>query len=320
MLKRVIYSLVLAFALYLSVIPGTCRAEVVDKIAIVVNSEVVTEGEIDRMLAPIYEQYKTLYKGTDLIKKLEEARQRIITQLIEDRLILCEAKRQNVEVGDKDIEAKLDEARRRFPSRGDFEKALAAQRLTIKDLRARYRDQLMIRRLIDQKVGAKVTITPVDIANYYNAHADEFKQPAEIKLRNILIKPKDDLPPYKASGLAREVMRRLREGGDFAGLAKVYSDGPGAEDGGMMGYVKKGDLLPEIEKKVFELKEGEISGIIQTSLGYHIFKVEEKKAERNLEFSEVRREVEDRIFMEKVRDKIGGWINNLKKNAYIAFK
>jgi len=316
MLKKIVCLLILALSASLPLL----HAEVVDKIAIVVNNEVVTDGEIDRLLAPIYEQYRTLYKGTDLIKKLEEARQRIIMQLIEDRLILGEARRRNVEVNEKEIESRIEEARRRFASRSDFEKALWEQRLTVKDLRARYKDQLMTKKLIDEKVGMKVTITPVDIANYYKEHVNEFRQPPEIRLRNILIKPKDDLPPYKALGLAREISRRLREGGDFAGLAKVYSDGPGAEEGGMMGYVKKGDLLPEIEKVVFNLKEDQVSDIIQTSLGYHIFKVEEKRAERSLEFSEVRREVEDKIFRERAKDKIEGWVSNLKKNAYIAFK
>lgn len=317
MAKKILYSLLLATALFSG---DVLHAEVIDKIAVAVNNEVITEGEISRMLAPIYEQYKTLYNGAELIKKLEEARQRIIEQLIGDRLILSEARRLNIEANEKEINARIEDARSRFASKGDFDKALFLQRITLKELKARYRDQIITRRLIDEKVGSKVAITPVEISNYYATHKDEFKQPSEVKLRNILIKPKDGLPPYKAANLAKEVFRRLREGGDFAGLAKVYSDGPGAEDGGMMGYVKKGDLLPEIEKVVFNLKVGQVSDVVQTSLGYHILKVEEKKEAKSPELSEIRREVEDAIFREKVKGKIDGWVKNLKKNAYIAFK
>ena len=87
-----------------------------------------------------------------------------------------------------------------------------------------------------------------------------------------------------------------------------------------MGYVKKGDLLPEIDKVVFDLKEGELSGIIQTNLGYHIFKVEEKKPARTLSISEARRDIEEAVFREKIEQRVKDWVEGLKKHAYIAFK
>ena len=87
-----------------------------------------------------------------------------------------------------------------------------------------------------------------------------------------------------------------------------------------MGYIKRGDLLPEIEKAVFVLKPGEVTGIVQTSLGYHIFKVEEKEAPKTLSLSEVRHDVESAVYKSKADAKIKGWLEGLKKNAYIAFK
>ncbi len=295
-------------------------AEVIDKIAIVVNNEVITQGEIDRLLAPIYEQYKPLYHGDELIQKLEEARQKIIEQLIEDKLMLSEAKKLNIEIDDRDVEGRLDETIKRFGPKERFEQALSEQHLTLKDLRSRFKEQLMTRRLIDQKIGSRIMVTPVEIQNYYDKHINEFVQPEEIKLWNILVKLKPGLNAEKASELAKEILKRLQTGEDFAGLAKIYSEGPNAVDGGLMGYVKRGELLPEIEKAVFNLKDGEISDIIQTSLGYHIFKLEERRASRTLPLPEVRHEIEEAIFREKVRGKIKGWIEGLKKNAYIAFK
>jgi len=297
---------------------GLAYGEVVDKIEVVVNDEVITQSEIDRVLAPIYERYKVLYKSDDLIKKLMEARQKVIEQLIEDRLILTEAKRLNVEVDEKDIDEKIEETQKNFDSRARFEEALKAQHLSLKDLRARYKDQLMARRLIDQKVGSKVMITPVDISNYYNSHMSAYSQPEAIRLRTILIKGKMD--PKRASELAKTVSDKIKAGADFTELAKSYSEGPNANEGGLMAYIQRGELLPEIEKTVFSLKKGEVSDIIQTSLGYHIFKMEEKRPSRVLLLSEVKREVEDTIFRDKIKEKIKGWIEGLKKNAYIAFK
>ena len=313
-----LYSLIISLAV-IFIGPHT-HAAVIDKIAVVVNDEMITQGEIDQLLVPAYEHYKTLFTGAKLLKKLEEARQKIMEQLIEDRLILGEAKKQNIEVGDKEIEERIAGTQKRMGTKERFEQALAEQRLTLKDLKTRFKEQIMVRRLVDARIGSRIKITPLETESYYNAHLNEFTTPEEIKLSNILIKPRPDLNPEKAQHLAKEVLNRIREGGDFAGLAKIYSEGPNAQDGGMMGFVKKGDLLPAIEKVVFSMKPGEVSGIIQTGMGYHIFRVEEKKMPEVMSLHQVRREVEDAVYREKSREKIKGWVENLKKNAYIAFK
>lgn len=312
-----LYPMVFLAAIFLSN-PVLC--EVIDRVAIVVNTEIITESEIDRALAPVYSQYRTTYQGDQLIKKLEESRQKIVEQMIEDKLILCEAKKQNIEVDDTQIEDRLNEMRGRFGSKENLEAALQQQRLTIKELKSRIREQLMTKAMVDRKIGGRIAITPVEVKNYYDSHKDEFAEAEERKISNILIKLKKDVDASKTLQLAREVARRLKSGGDFAALAQVYSEGPGAEGGGAMGYVKKGDLLPEVESVVFSLNEGQTSNMVQTSLGYHFFKVEEIKKARELPLSEVQREVEDSIYREKIKEKIKGWVEGLKKNAYIAFK
>jgi parvulin-like peptidyl-prolyl isomerase len=299
---------------------GAALAVVVDKIVVVVNGEAVSEREIERILEPIYEQYRGLYYGDELIKKLEEVRRKVIEQLVEDKLILSEAKRIEVPIEDRDIEARVREVLKRFPSQDDMEKALAEQGLTLKELRKNYKEQMMVRKLIDSKIGSTISISPVEVRDYYQKRSSEFVQPEQVKLRNILIRPKQDLPPQKAEELAKELLGRIRQGGDFVAIAKEYSEGPNAAEGGDMGYIKKGDILPEIEKVIFELKPGDVSDIIRTDLGYHIFKVEDRLERKEKDFSEVRREIEETLFRQKIRDKIRVWVFNLRKNAYIEFK
>ena len=115
-------------------------------------------------------------------------------------------------------------------------------------------------------------------------------------------------------------MHRIKEGCDFEGLAKEYSESPGASEGGTMGYVKKGDLMPQIEGIVFNLKEGQTSDIVQSPLGYHIFKVDGKKARRTMELFEVRQNIEEFLYREKVSQRLKSWIDSLAKSAYIEFK
>lgn len=313
--------IVFAFMLTMTCALCAAQAAVVDKIAVVVNNEAVTMSEIDRMLMPVYAKYKATYTDErELVKKLEEARQKIVEQLIEDKLIVSEAKRQNIEVDDKELSAKIAEIEKQFASKNAFTKALMEQHLSIKELKTRYREQMMSRRLIDRKIGAKILVTPVDVHTYYNGHISDFIQPGEVKLRNILIKVKDESDIDRASALARDIETKLKAGEDFSTLAQAHSEGPGASEGGLMGYVKKDDLMPELEKAVWEMKEGEISGVVQSPVGYHIFKVDEVRSERTLTVKDAYKEIEDLLFREKIRVKIKGWVDTLRKNAYIAFK
>ncbi|MFH1189463.1 MAG: peptidylprolyl isomerase [Candidatus Omnitrophota bacterium] len=310
----------IAAAALLAIVSCVSYAAVVDKILVVVNNEVITQGEIDRILAPAYEQYKAAFPGEDLIKKLDEARQAVLAQLIEEKLILSEARRQNIEVDEKDVNAKVEEAKKKFPSNDVFEQALASQHLTLKELKVKFKEQLMAKELVDQKVGARIYITPSEIVEYYNLHVNEFSKPEQIKLSNILIKPKENVNTEKTEELVGEISKRLKGGSNFAELAKIYSEGPGAKDGGAVGYVKKGDLLPEIESIVFGMKEGETSDMIRTKLGYHFFRVDEKKAAEAVSMADARRPIEEALWMGKMKDRSKEWIEDLRKHAYIAFK
>jgi peptidyl-prolyl cis-trans isomerase SurA len=296
-------------------------AAVVDRIVVVVNNEIITQREIDVLLGPVYEQYRAMYNGEELIRRLEDAREKILKQLIEDRLILSEAKKQNISVEEKEVTLKIDEIKNKVGSEKDLETMLNEQNLTLKELRERYKEKMMVRKLIDQKVGSRIIITPLEVKNYYNEHKEDFLRPEEVKLRAILIKPAQGQGGEAgALQLTRDILKRLKEGCDFEGLARQYSDAPGAGEGGLMGYVKKGDLMPQIENIVFNLQEGQISGIIQSSLGYHIFKVEEKTARRTQALTEVRQDVEEYLYREKANEKLRGWISSLAKSAYIEFR
>jgi len=292
--------------------------EVIDKVEIIVNDEMITRREIDSSLAPLYEKYKTVYSGEELMSKLLEARQNIVSQLIDDRLVYSEAKRLNIQVSDDEVNEKINDTIRHFGSREEFQKALSIQQVTEKELLDRYREQIASRRLVDQKVGSKVVITPTEAIEYYNKHAAEFSEPEELNILNIMIKPGENAK--RSATLIQDIMKRLNEGCDFGGLAKIYSEGPGAEDGGSMGYAKRGDLMPQIEEPIFKLKDGEISGIIQTSGGYHIFKVVDRKPAKARTLNEARDEVEGTIFRQKVNERIKEWIATLRKNAYIEIR
>ncbi|UCD54625.1 MAG: peptidylprolyl isomerase [Candidatus Omnitrophota bacterium] len=295
-------------------------AEVVSKILVIVNDEVITQGEVNRILIPIYKQYKELYTGQEFARKLDEARRNVLQKLIQDKLLLTEGKRRKIEAGDEEVEIKIESLRKRFPDEEEFKKTLERENILLSELEKKIKERIIIDKLIDMEIRRRVSISPSEIVEYYESHRDEFEEPEKIKLKSILVKISEDRPEKESLELAKRILARLEEGANFGLLAEEYSDGPYAESAGDMGWVKPGELMPKINDTIFTLEENQFSGILKTNLGFHIFKVEEKNASRARKFDEARDDIERILFSNKLEEHLGRWLENLKKDAYIAFR
>jgi peptidyl-prolyl cis-trans isomerase SurA len=313
--KIVLFSL-LASLVFISV----SQAEIVDKVIAVVNDEVITRSELDRILTPIYAQYKEIYSDEELIKKMEEARRELLLQMIEDKLILQEARKAGIEVSREEVDRRLNDVKSRFASQEEFEEILASQDLSIDILRKRYKEQLMMKKIFDREVRSRVVVLPTQVQEYYKKHIDEFNEPEKVVLRTIMLKVGKDKAKEKVLEKAQDIKKRLDAGEDFGELAKEFSEDASAIEGGLIGYVKKGQLMKEFDEVVFNLKPQEISPIIKSDLGFHIFKVDKKIPAHTRAFSEVREEIQNMLYQQKVNKRFEEWIDKLKENAYISIK
>jgi peptidyl-prolyl cis-trans isomerase SurA len=292
---------------------------VIDKIVAVVNNEVITQREVTRLLFPLFEKYKKEYTGKRLENKMLEAEDVVLTQLIDEKLILSEAKRQGIEATGKEIELRLKNVKNRFGTEKEFRGALAEQNISLTELRDSFKSDIIKSKLIHKVVGLKVIIAPSEVNRYYDEHIDEFMEPKKARVFNILIKNK---PEEKGTALflANKIKETIKSGGDFKELAKEYSEGPNAKEGGDLGTVKKGEMIEELDDAIFSLEIGEVSNVIESPLGYHIVKVTEKKPEKTTEFDIVKQDIEGLIFREKIDDKVKKWLKGLKRDAYISIK
>lgn len=294
-------------------------AEVVERILAVVNDEIVTEQDLQIIMAPVLAQYRTVYTGKEYEEKFNETRQEFLNKVIEDKLVLSEAKRKQVIVKDNEVDEMIAEVQNKFPSRDIFLKAIGEQGLTEKKLWNRFRDQLMTQKLVAYEVKSRVAVSPGEINKYYKSHQQEFAQGDRVKLQQILIRI-GARTEEEAKAFAQSLIAKLKDGVSFEDLAKAYSEGAEAKEGGEMGWVEKGQLLGEIDEKVFALNLGEITDPIMTSLGCHIFKVVERQKFSVKPLEEVRDEIQDELFKEKLRVRLDAWIRDLKKNAYISIR
>jgi len=296
------------------------QAETINKFVAIVNDEVITQQDIDQLLAVLYAQYSQEYKGDELLQKMEQVKKDILNQVIEDKLVLSRAKELNIKVTESEISERLDYIKNGFSSEEEFYKTLETQGITIANLKDRYRDQVMMKKLVDYEVKSKISVLPSEISDYYEKHKDQFKEGDKCRVKNILIKAKDEVSFELAKVEIEDVFNKLKEGGNFDDLAMQYSQGPNAEKGGDMGYIEQGQMLEALDKAIFKLKPGEFSEPVKSEIGYHIFKVEDIKYGRLSSLEDVNKDIQMVLFQDKFKAQVNEWLSDLKKKAYICIK
>lgn len=302
---------------------GLCSfsyAEIVDRIIIVVNDEVITQRELGRRLQPVIYELQSVYSGQVLDDKINELRTKLIDQLIYDKLVLSQAKRKGIKVEDKEIEEQLKTVKQRFKNDEEFYMTLEMQGITLRELEENYKSTIMARKLIDMDVSSKIVITPVEVINFYEKNKELFKKPKMAKVRAITIKVKPERDVASAEEMAKALHKRITEGEDFGNLAKEFSDSVYAEKLGDMGYIKQGEMMNKIDDVIFKLNIGQVSDVIKTDLGFHIFKVEDISPEELPTFEQVSEEAERRIYLIKMKERLDKMVEKLRADAYIEFK
>ncbi len=179
---------------------------------------------------------------------------------------------------------------------------------------------LAIRALIEQQIASKIVITDTETKAYYDGNSQMFKQPAQVKASHILIKVDagaDDAQKAEARKKIEMVQQKIKAGGDFAELAKEYSEGPSNSRGGDLGLFRRGQMVKPFEDAAFAMQANEVSDIIETRFGYHIIKVYEVKPEQTLAYADIKDKLNQRIKQEKVEKDANLYISQLKKDAKI---
>jgi len=299
------------------------RAEIVDRIVATVNEEIITISELDELVEPISDQYRARFGESELSQKINQVRADILDQMVNDKLIQQEAGRCQIKAGEDEVDQAIERLKARFSSKEEFEEAMLAQGTTLEDLREKYRSELMVMKLMDREVRSKVSVSQSEVEAYYDEHKDQMREPEEIKVRHILIKATDqdtEEVRQEALELAKKLLAELRAGADFAQLAREYSKCPSAPNGGDLGFFSRGQMVTEFEDVAFRLKVGEISDVVQTRFGYHIIKLEGRKASAPKEFSEVSSEIREKLFRQKTQERLERWIKELRDKADIEIK
>jgi peptidyl-prolyl cis-trans isomerase C len=159
--------------------------------------------------------------------------------------------------------------------------------------------------MLKAELEPKVTVSPEAGKKFYDENKARFRQDDSVHASHILIRTPenaDAAAKAKAKSQADGLLAQITKGADFAGLAKQFSQDPGsAPNGGDLGFFSKGQMVPAFEQAAFSLKPGQTSGVVETPFGYHIIRVSETKAGRDLTYDEVKGQI-DEYLKQQIRD------------------
>jgi peptidyl-prolyl cis-trans isomerase SurA len=302
------------------------HAEVIDRVAAVVNNEVITLNEVMARAAPLLEQIaheSTSSERREIEKR--DALRRALDDLIGEKLMDGELKSLNIDVTDQEVDLSIDEVKKNnnIPDQAAFEQALSAQGFTMTSYRDFMKKQLAKVKLLQVKVKSKIKISDDDVKTAYAQQSKLDTQDVEIHARHVLIQVPADAKPEVVEAShqkALDVMRQARAGADFAELAKKYSQGPSAAQGGDLGWFRRGTMVAEFENAAFALKKGEVAEPVRTKFGFHVIKVDDVRQGAPKPFDEVKDQLRDKLYRETLEKQTASYINELRRNASVDIK
>ena len=290
--------------------PALSEARLQDRIVAIVNSELIMLSDVKREFETEQERLSREHRGSDLDQRLKTAEYMALTKLIERRLQLQEAKAKRVEVSDLDVKQALEQMKRQG---SPLDVTNPSDRQTV-------RDQLLLMRVVDLHIRSNITVGDSELKRFYQEHRDRFAIPEEYQLSQILIQPRASDGLAEALTKARRAMDDLKRGEKFEDVAAQYSDGANALQGGRLGLVRQGELIPAIEQAVAHLVPGGISDIIESPEGIQIIRMDDRKPKQFRRYEDVRRDIQEQVHQQKSEDMYQSWLVDLKNKAYIEIK
>ncbi len=314
------------FAVILAVllISVPAAAAVADRIVAVVNGEVITLSELHRAFAPYAAHIEANYKGPDKEAFLKQNQAAFLQRMIDQMLIEQEAKKPGAGIAavkDEEVMAVVKDmlAKNRLTMQA-YLKKLAEEGNTLESSKQEIRGQMLRMRLLRREVQSRILVTDEEIGEYYDKHREDYEGREAVHIRQIFL----PVPEGADSGArdrvraeANQLRERILKGERFEVMAARYSRGPAAAEGGDIGFVERGVIVPEVEKAAFSLSVGEVSAVIETEMGFQVIVVVDKKGAGLKPLPVVRDEIKAKIEDEKVNKKYDEWMVELRKKSFI---
>jgi peptidyl-prolyl cis-trans isomerase SurA len=318
---RLLFALGLFFLIYGWVSPSEA---VVDRIVAVVNQEIITLSEVEKLSRPLQEEVQTEDRLERRVR-IQGVFRKVLERLIEEKLIDQEAKKSGIKVSSKEVDGAIEEIKRRNGfDQGDFEKLLATEGLTLEILKKQIEKNLLRSKLISWAVKAELKAGEKELRDFYQKNIDRYRVNESFRLSQILfLVPKEATPDQmrEVRKRSQKVLEKIRGGEDFGEMALLYSEDPGSrKDRGDIGYFKRGELLPVLEREGLRLQVGEVSGVVRTEFGFHIVKLLDRKGGEPPPFEEIKEKVQTDYYEREMEKAFQQFLSKLKERSVIEIR
>lgn len=301
-------------------VPGW--AATMDRIVAKVNKEIITQSELEERA--FFRIMSLKNKKVQPMPSKEKVMYEELERMIEERLLIDAGHKLQLDVDEDRVTKAIDEIKRNNGLNDeDLKRMLESESQSMEDYKSKIRNQILISRVMNYEVRKRVVVSDEEVEQYYRQHQKEFWVPGKLKLRHILfLMEEGQLESDKRlkEQKAREALRKIRSGEKFEAIAKEYSEDVSAHTGGDLGEIERGKMVPEFEKAAFQLKEGEVSGLVKTSYGLHIIKVDQIFQGQTLPLDKVKNQITSKFKDEKFQNVTKAFLKELRDKAFVEIK
>jgi parvulin-like peptidyl-prolyl isomerase len=288
---------------------GGCKNK---NVAATVNGEDISITELNSQVDQLKKQYPQMFEGADGEGRLLDFKQRLLDNLVNQMLVRQAAEKAGIKISDAEVDKQIEQLKSGFKDKAQFDAALKSAGMTVDSLRKQIKEQLVTQKLID-RLAKDTKVSDADIKAYYDKNKEQFAQKAAKRASHILFKPED-----KAK--AQQVLTELKNGGDFAALAKKNSiDTATASKGGDLGWPST-PFVTEFQAALDKLDVGQMSGLVQTPYGWHIIKVTEKRGATQQTLAQVKDQIKAIIIQQRKSQAYQNFLEKLRKDAKIEIR
>ena len=302
------------------------KGRVIEEIVARVNNEIITMTDYRGAESTLQEETRQDCPGCTADKfqeMLMTRRINLLRDLIDQSLLAQKGKDLGLNV-EADVIKRVDQLRQQYGWKDmeEMEAQLRAQGISIEDYKNTLRNGFLTQEVIRREVGSHIQITHEEEEKYYHEHEKEFNRAEHVVLREFFLstekKPESDIPAIEEK--AKGYLARIRRGDSFEELAKRYSEGSTAKDGGFLGSFERGQLSKEIEDRVFALKKGEVTDVIRTKTGFLILELLQRYDAGIQPLDKVRNEIENRLVYERTQPELRKYLATLREESYLIVK
>jgi peptidyl-prolyl cis-trans isomerase SurA len=296
--------------------PPAPSKKLVDKIAAVVNQDIILNSEFETFRKGMEEEFK---KSNDPISKEEVShpetfQKKVLNQMIENHLVEQEIKAMGLEATDSQVENVIAEIMKTngLQSRKDLERALRGEGVTYDEFVSEYKKRLGRSNLVNQTIRPKVKISEDEIDSEYKKRTKSVAQQLQYQVGMIFIS-KNNI----TSKEMEKVRKSINSLSDFSKVANEQTEGPGKGQGGSMGWVDSSDLQPPLSETMTKMRKGNISTLIVTETGYYILACLDTKSKASNEEEKIRAQIQEELMNTLITKNLNQYIMDLKNKAHI---